>query len=170
MRFGKPTFALLSLICVGAVLLAAFSNRRPYSRIFGSHVVEIWISADDAGSSQQKIHGSYSPRFALMRGYKSVNLPEHFETPTFTTIQEPTDNLFCIYDNNGYGFLMLVDQSDHEWAIGGKAGGSLGFSPHYKWSKRFANLRNKHPEVPYWHYLSKSQKESDNKVIDPSGG
>ncbi|MFM8216650.1 MAG: hypothetical protein ACKN82_18690 [Pirellula sp.] len=160
------------VLAIGCLFVFARVSSRPdrlYYKPFGDHIVKIWISADDAGASQQKIHGSYFRRYDLMIGYNSVNLPTTFTKPTFTTIHEPVDELICIYDNNGYGFLMIVDQADDDWYIGGMTIGAR-ISPLDKWSRHYDTIRSKHPEVPYSHFLRKSQQEPDNKPIDPSGG
>lgn len=136
-----------------------------YYRSFGDHIVQIWISADDAGSTQQKIHGSYFPRFAIMSGYNSVNIPPIYSKPTFTTLHEPGEKLICIYDNNDYGFLMIVDQSDHDWYVGGMSGG-VDISPIEKWSQHFNTIKAKHPEVPYSHYFRPLPDETDHNTTD----
>lgn len=136
-----------------------------YYRSFGDHIVRIWISADDAGSTQQKIHGSYFHRFAIMSGYNSVNIPPIYSKPTFTTLHEPGEKLICIYDNNDYGFLMIVDQSDHDWYVGGMSGG-VDISPIEKWSQHFNTIKAKHPEVPYSHYFRPLPDETDHNTTD----
>ncbi len=157
-------FAFMTIIAV-AWIVPRMTNL--YYRSFGDHIVQIWISADDAGSTQQKIHGSYFPRFAIIGGYNSVNLPPTYSTPTFTTFHEPSDKLICIYDNNDYGFLMIVDQSDHDWYIGGMSIG-VNISPKEKWLQHFNTIKAKHPGVPYSHYFRPLPDEPDEKAMDQS--
>ncbi len=82
---------VLSSACLFVLAWIIFRPNYLYYKSFGDHIVKIWISADDAGSSQQKIHGSYFRRYDLMIGYNSVNLPPTFTKPTFTTIHEPVN-------------------------------------------------------------------------------
>lgn len=146
-------------LAILAMCLYAFSDGSIYKRNFGDHKVKIWISADDAGSDQQKIHGSYYQRgFVLMYGYNSVELPAEFETPSFTTVLDESNHLICIYDNSNYGFLMIVDQSDHDWYIGGTSGG-VKRSRLEKWQQHFNTLLKTNPEIPYGDYFD---TESEN--------
>lgn len=150
---------LVLLVLAGDVI---FRDRSIYRRSFGDHVVMIWISADDAGSDQKKIHGSYYPWFALMSGYNSVNLPKKFRSPTFTTVEDKKEKLVCIYDNSGYGFLMLVDQSDNDWYIGGKHGG-VKMSKLEKWIRYYNTLRTTRPGIPYGYYFDESERNPDSQ-------
>ncbi len=102
-----------------------------------------------------------------MSGYNSVNLPPIYSKPTFTTLHEPDEELICIYDNNDYGFLMVVDQSDHDWYVGGKAGG-VNIASIEKWSRHYNTIKAKHPEVPYSHYFRPLPAEPDSKTMDQS--
>ena len=157
-RYWISLVVLVLLVLAGAII---FRDRSIYRRSFGDHVVMIWISADDADSDQKKIHGSYYPRFALMSGYRSVNLPKKFRSPTFTTIEDKTEKLVCIYDNNSFGFLMLVDQSDNDWYVGGMHGG-VNISKMEKWIRHYNTIRALRPEIPYGHYFDES-----DPLIDP---
>ena len=76
-------------VVVLVVVYAYLSDNSIYRRSFGDHAIKIWISADDAGSVQQKIHASYYKRgFILMIAYNSVPLPVAQTTLSFLVIRK----------------------------------------------------------------------------------
>ena len=159
---SRTNWIILATIVIGILFIWWFSrsDNSIYTRNFGDHKVKIWISADDAGSGQKKIHGSYHERgFVLMYGYNSVDLPATFETPTFSTVVDESNQLVCIFDNNDYGFLMIVDQSDHDWCIGGMSGGVKLSGPE-KWQQHFETLLQTDPEIPYADYFDRESKNA----------
>jgi len=66
---------------------------------------------------------------------------------------DDVNQLFCVYDDNDYGFLMIVDQSDHDWYIGGMSGG-VKISGPGKWKRHFQTLQAKNPNIPYADYFN----------------
>lgn len=151
MSTKQATYVAVIVACAVVIGWLMWPSQR-YYRSIGDHEIRIRIGSDEAGSTQMKIHASYSKKWAIMWGYTAVPLPPDFQSPKFVTIEDDTSNLVCVYDANGCGFIMIVDRSDHDWYVGGKNGGSH-LSSMEKWRAHFRTLRKKHPEIPYeWYF------------------
>ena len=54
---------------------------------------------------------------------------------------------------------MIVDQSDHDWYIGGMSGG-VNISGLEKWQQHFETLLETNPEIPYGDYFDTKSKNA----------
>jgi hypothetical protein len=159
-------FTAFVCFCLAVVI---WDGRRGklFVRTFGTHVLQVSEGAeiDSTGEHIRLFNTSYFEPHQLMFASRPFRVACNVK-PTFQFVVK--DGLVCVFDDIGIGYMVIIDQSNHQWFVTSTESmtGGESIEEFNKWCTKYQRLKSAFPELPYEQYFSISNDTGKPVIND----